>query len=66
MDTLMELKTNPKLLSSLKDAASKKQTVDEIREQKVSFVYGSLSSKSAVTREQVRQLLVDREGVVVA
>lgn len=59
----LDLKTNPDLLCALKGAAQQKQTADESLEQRVSFVYGSLGSKNGVTREQVRMLILEQEGV---
>lgn len=59
----LDLKTNPDLLRALEKAAHRKQTADEIREQRVSFVYGSVGPKNEVTREQVRMLILEQEGV---
>lgn len=60
---IIELKTNDELLAALHESILKKSTAEEIMEQRVSYVYGSLSSDSSVTREKVRQLLVERDGV---
>ncbi len=37
-------------------------TVDEIREQRISFAYGMMGSKSTMTREQVERILRERYG----
>ena len=37
-------------------------TVDEIREQRISFAYGMMGSKSTMTREQVEKILRERYG----
>lgn len=59
----LALKTNGALLEALKNAASKKPSAKEVQEQRVSFVFGSLGSKSNVTREHVRQIIVEQEGL---
>ena len=42
-------------------AAAKKAKPSELHEQRVSFVYGSLDSKSNITREHIRQVIDERE-----
>jgi hypothetical protein len=54
-DAITKLKTNEALLRDLRDA--KKPSPEEVKEQRVSFVFGSLDSKSPITREQVRKAL---------
>jgi hypothetical protein len=58
-------KTNESLLSALREASQRKMSHQEIQAQKVSFVYGSISPKSSVTRERIRQLLAEQEGETV-
>ncbi|HMV21906.1 MAG TPA: hypothetical protein PKL28_04405 [Rhodocyclaceae bacterium] len=59
----LALKTNGALLEALKNAASKKPSAREVQEQRVSFVLGSMSSKSSVTREHIRQVIDEQEGL---
>ncbi|PCR93240.1 MULTISPECIES: hypothetical protein [Pseudomonas] len=59
----LDLKTDPSLLCALHGASQHKQTAAEMLEQRVSFVYGSVSSNNGVTREQVRKLILEQEGV---
>ncbi|GJB76976.1 hypothetical protein ACK56M_08750 [Pseudomonas sp. s4] len=59
----LDLKTNPELLSALRGAAQHKQTAAEMLEQRVSFVYGSVDAQNGVTREQIRKLILEQEGV---
>lgn len=47
----------------MKRAASKPMTKEEVRRQRLSFVYGQLPSSSTLTREEVAKLLDAREGV---
>ncbi len=61
-NNMLEIKTSEHLLSALTKSASKKLTPHEMLEQRVSFVYGSISAASGVTREQVKRVIVEREG----
>lgn len=61
-DSLLSLKTSPALLEALKNAATKPMTARDLMEQRVSFVYGSIDAASGVTRERVRQLILEQEG----
>lgn len=60
------LRTSPELLRAIKQASTRTQTAEEIKEQRISFVYGSLGAKSAVTRAQVENALERHEGRVAA
>jgi hypothetical protein len=59
---MSELKTNPKLLDALRQAASVKQSANEVREQRVSYIYGSVNEKSGLTRDRIRQAVNEEEG----
>ncbi|WP_191830891.1 hypothetical protein [Pseudomonas fluorescens] len=59
----LDLKTDPGLLSALQGASQHKQSAAEMLEQRVSFVYGSVDSQNGVTREQIRKLILEQEGV---
>lgn len=61
-DSLLSLKTSPRLLEALRSAATKPMTARDVMEQRVSFVYGSMDAASGVTRERVRQLILEQEG----
>lgn len=52
---IVNLKTDRALLADLR--GGKKPTADEVKEQRVSFVFASLDADSTITREQVRELL---------
>ena len=54
-ETIFTLRTDEALLQKLRD--SKKPSQADLREQRISFVYGTLDSKNTMTREQVRKLL---------
>lgn len=56
------IRTSPELLRAIKEASTRTQTADEIKQQRISFVYGSLGAKSAVTRAQVEDALERHEG----
>lgn len=59
---MTDLKTNESLLKSLRAAADRKLTAEELYKQRVSFIMGSLSDSSTVTRAQVKKALADIEG----
>lgn len=61
-ESLLSLKTDEQLLAAVRVAGNRRMTPDEMLEQRVSFVYGSMDAKSAVTRERVRQMLLDAQG----
>jgi hypothetical protein len=63
MEKLMELKTSSALINALKVASSKKQTAEEIRAQRVSFIYGSIDEKSGVTRSRIQEILTAQQGI---
>jgi hypothetical protein len=63
-DSLLSLKTDQNLLDTVARAASRRMSVGEVLEQRVSFVYGSMDDKSNVTRDQVRQLIIEQQGGV--
>ncbi len=55
-------KTDPALLERLTRAAKHEMTAEEIRRQRVSFVYGNLPQDSTLTRHQVAAALARLEG----
>lgn len=61
-DSLLSLKTSPVLLEALRSVANKPMTARDLMEQRVSFVYGSIDAASGVTRDRVRQLILEQEG----
>jgi len=63
-ESLVQLKTDREVLEAVQRAASRKMTPGEALEQRVSFVYGTMDSKSSVTRDQVRQLVIEQQGGV--
>lgn len=62
MVNIVGMKSNAKLLQKLKQASEKKQTPQEIREQRVSFIYGSIDNKKGVTRSRIQEILAEQEG----
>lgn len=59
---VLELRTSANLLDALSSACIKHPTAGELLEQQVSFVYSSLGPKNGITREQVKQALVEKAG----
>jgi hypothetical protein len=59
---VLDLRTSADLLNALGKAASRKMTFSEIREQCVSYIYGSMKPDNGLTRDEIRQFLIEREG----
>lgn len=55
-------KTDPHLLKSLKKAAKRGLTAEEIQRQRVSYVYGNLPKGSTLTCDEVEKVLARSEG----
>jgi phage antirepressor YoqD-like protein len=58
----LAIKTSPDLLRKLRNAQPKKSSAHDILEQRVSYVFGALAQDSGVTRERVRQVLIEQAG----
>jgi hypothetical protein len=58
-----KLHTEPKLLAALTAAAQRSLTAEQVHNQKVSFIMGSLGDESTVTRARVEEVLRNLEGV---
>ena len=56
------LHTEAGLLRALEEAKGHHMSADELQEQRVSFIYGAMSSESCVTREQIRDVLEKKAG----
>lgn len=63
---MTDLKTDGALLRALEEAARRRPTADELDEQRVSFIMGSLGESSTVSRERVTEILAAHEGRRVA
>ncbi|MFM9921903.1 hypothetical protein VLK31_02830 [Variovorax sp. H27-G14] len=61
IDNILSLRTDPKLLEAAR-SASKKLNPQEILEQKISFVFGSMGRDSNMTKEQVRRSILEQGG----
>lgn len=61
-----ELKTDPELLAALKRALALPQSHEELEQQRLSFIMGSLKSTNAITRAEVKEILAQQEGRKVA
>ena len=56
-NNLTELKMDQELRDALEKAASHKMSAEERMNQRVSFVYGSLSSDNNMTKEQIKEII---------
>jgi hypothetical protein len=61
-DQMDELKTDQSLLTALRRASSQRMTPEEARQQRVSFVMGTVKEDSGVTRAKVEEILSQQEG----
>jgi len=59
---LIEPRSDAELLERLRQAARKEMTPDEIRRQRLSFVYGNLPNGNTMTRNEVEVTLDRLEG----
>lgn len=59
-----KLKTSDELFRMIKEASSRKQTAEEVRKQRVSFIYGSISQSSGITRDRIANVLDVQEGKI--
>ncbi|CAN7432926.1 hypothetical protein [Polaromonas sp. LjRoot131] len=62
IDGVMSLKTSAVLLDALQRASVKKLSSKELLEQRVSFVFGSMSNHNDVTKDRVRQVILEQVG----
>ncbi len=55
-------KTDPILLERLQRAAKHEMSAEEVRRQRVSFVYGNLPHDNPMTKQQVASAIARMEG----
>lgn len=58
----VESRGDPKVIETLKRAAARQMSREERREQRISFIVGTMGSDSTVTREEVERVLDEQEG----
>lgn len=63
MDSLLSLKSSDKMLADLKNAANSKQTAEQINEQRISFIYGSVKESANITRAKIKDILSEKQGI---
>ena len=54
---MTRLQTPADLLETLNKAAKRRPSAEELRQQSVSFVMGSVREESGITREQIEEVL---------
>lgn len=54
--------TSAELLRAIERASTRALTADELKEQRVSFVYGSMDHKNSMTRDQVKRAIQKMES----
>ncbi|MGF6118709.1 hypothetical protein ABIE30_003634 [Janthinobacterium lividum] len=58
----VQMKTSPTLLEAMKQAIHHKPTEEQIRKQRISFIYGSLDKDSILARDRIENVLDVHEG----
>ncbi|HEU4778001.1 MAG TPA: hypothetical protein VFS95_14390 [Telluria sp.] len=58
--------TNPGLLAAITESMHRKPSVEEIHNQRISFIIGSMKPNSPVTREKIERVLAEQEGRIAA
>lgn len=58
-ETIFDTATDHLLVAKLTASSAAKR--DEVREQRISFVYGNVDKKNTVTKDQVRKLIEENE-----
>jgi SpoU rRNA methylase family enzyme len=66
IDGVLALKSKSTLMDAIHRASGKKLTPDELLEQRVSFVFGSMKQDNGVTKDQVRQAIRNQMGAAQA
>lgn len=62
---VLSLKTDEKLLDAVRVASQQRLNADQLLEQRVSFVYGSMGKQdNSMTKERVRQVILEQQGAV--
>lgn len=61
-DVILKLKTDNSLLEALKKASEERPNHNELLEQRVSFIFGSLKAESSMTHDRIKKILVEQEG----
>ena len=61
-DFVTTLHTDSALLRALQDASKRRTSEEELRQQRVSFIMGTLKDTSGVTRSRIQDVLAQQEG----
>lgn len=61
---ITDVRTSTRLLTKLRETPS--LSARDLLEQRVSFVVGAMPHNSGVTKERVRQVLLEQSGITVA
>lgn len=67
LDSVLSLKTDERLLAAVREASLRKLNAEDLLEQRVSFVYGSIGTRvGSLTKDQVRQVIIEQHGGVLS
>lgn len=59
---MADLKTSADLLRALEDATRRELTSEEVNNQRVSFIFGSLKDDNNITKQRIREVLARNTG----
>ena len=62
MPKFENVKGDPRVLEALEKASARQMTAEERRQQKVSFIVGTMGDDSTITREKVEKILAEQDG----
>ncbi len=62
MPKLETVRGDPEVLKALEKASARQMTAEERRQQKVSFIVGTMGDDSTITREKVEKILAEQNG----
>lgn len=62
IDRVLAMETGARLTDAIRKASERKISQSELMEQRVSFVFGSMDNQNGVTKEQVRQAILEQVG----
>lgn len=63
LESILSLKTDARLLDAVRRASERKMSSEDLLEQRISFVFGSMGNGSSMTKERVREVLLEQGGL---
>jgi hypothetical protein len=64
LKALQETSTSPELLELFQEAGQHQMSAEEINEQRISFVYGTIGNQHGISKDEVRNSMMRFNGRV--